>query len=74
MYDRHMIRKQIHITQAQNDFLEGLEGLPFAEHNRRAIDDYMEKKRSELALPATSPSKMKVFKHGKEIEWNPSQR
>lgn len=58
-----MIRKHIHMTEGQVDFLEGLEGLPVAEHIRRALDSYITKKRNELTV-STSSSKKGVEIHG----------
>lgn len=63
VYDRAMpgVKKHIFITEGQDDFLEGLDGLSLSEHIRRAIDDYIVKKRKGLASP--SSSKRGGFKH-----------
>jgi len=48
-----MIRSNLHLTKEQKDFLHGLEkidGLPVAEHVRRAIDDYIEKKKNNVSV------------------------
>lgn len=66
VYDRpmpKMIRKHIHMTEGQVDFLEGFEGLPLAEHIRRALDSYITKKKTDLSF-STSSSKKGVEIHG----------
>lgn len=50
-----LIRKDIRITEGQDDFLEGLDGLSTSEHIRRAIDEYISKKRIQATI---SPSKI----------------
>lgn len=66
-----MVRKHLHLTSIQNEELEQLSTLelPFAEHVRRAIDEYLEKHRATGLLGMRSPSKMKVMEGGREVEW-----
>jgi hypothetical protein len=61
MYDMHMgslVRTAFHITTEQKRILESFKELPVAEHIRRAIDDYIEKK--NLHNVSTSPSQKGV--------------
>lgn len=44
------------MTQEQIDFLEGLEGLNTSEHIRRAVDEYIEKKKGQ-SVSATPTGK-----------------
>jgi len=57
-----MVLKHIYLSGGQVDFLEGLDGLSVSEHIRRAIDDYIQKKRERNV--ATSPSKKGVLSNG----------
>lgn len=50
-----MIRKNFYITKEQGDFLKKQKDLTVSEHIRRALDEYIEKKKSSTAV--TSPSK-----------------
>jgi len=50
-----MIRKNFYLTQEQNVFLKKQKELTVSEHIRRAIDEYMDKKRNMDA--SVSPSK-----------------
>lgn len=66
-----MIRKHFYLTKDQNDFLEYISKttVSVSEHIRNAIDEYIDRKRKEGVHAQVSPSKMKVFHHGKEVEW-----
>lgn len=57
MYDRCMVVKTLHLTEEQIEFLEKFDSIPFAEHVRRALDQYI----PTLVKPATtSPSVINV--------------
>ena len=45
------------MTEDQIDFLEGLDGLNTSEHIRRAVDEYIEKKKAEQVSVSASPTK-----------------
>lgn len=62
MYDVHMLRKTFYISLEQNNALELLKGASVSEHIRRAIDDYLDKKRQFNASPSKS---VKGGKNGK---------
>lgn len=66
-----MVRKHLHITSIQNHELEQIStlDLPFAEHVRRAIDEYLDKHRKKGLLGQRSPSKMKIMEGGREVAW-----
>lgn len=62
-----MLRKEFYITEEQQAFLEVLGEISVSEHIRRALDEYIERRKDK---PSTSASKMKVYKEGKEVkEW-----
>lgn len=45
------------MTEEQIDFLEGLDGLNTSEHIRRAVDEYITKKKEEKLSVSASPTK-----------------
>lgn len=45
------------MTEDQVTFLEGLDGLNTSEHIRRAVDEYIEKKKKEKYSVSESPTK-----------------
>lgn len=49
-----MLRKNFYITKDQIDFLKKDKGLTVSEHIRRALDEYIAKKKNQNAT--TSPS------------------
>lgn len=53
-----MIRRNFHLTEDQNEFLESLDELPVSEHLRRAVDDYIiKKKKQKVKRVSSSPVK-----------------
>ena len=63
MYDMTMIRKASYITTDQNDFLKGAEGgITVSEHIRRAIDEYIGRKKNQNASSSASESLLYVCK------------
>ena len=57
-----MLRKGVYLTDAQVKFLETKGELTFAEHLRRAIDDYIDTLRSWDACASAS----KIIKNTKD--------
>lgn len=59
-----MIKKHFYITKEQDSFLDGLDGFTLSENVRRAIDQFIEKRKKTMV--ARSPSKPvgKGGKHG----------
>lgn len=51
-----MKRKNFYLTEEQASFLENIDDLSVSEHIRRAIDEYIEK-RKPLGKVSYSPSK-----------------
>ena len=45
------------MTEEQVDFLEGLDGLNTSEHIRRAVDEYIAKKKKDKNSSIESPTK-----------------
>lgn len=61
----NLVRKTFNMTRGQEDFLEGLDDLSVSEHLRRAIDEYIARKRKELTKVSSSPSQLKGVNYGR---------
>jgi len=52
-----MIRKHVYFKDSQIDFFENFNGLTFAEHVRRAVDQYIDKLRPGKSSASLSNKK-----------------
>ena len=57
-----MIRRAFYLSDEQNNFLKGLDGLSVSEHLRRAIDEYLKKLQNQNI--SASQSKRKEANNG----------